>query len=299
MLTLKQLEAFVAVATMTSFSRAAAHLNSSQTAISSRIAQLENYLAVRLFERDTGTVSLTTRGRDLLGYAESVLRGVNRLNDRAGATDRLVGLLRLGATETIVHTWLPPLLEGLNQSCPAVDIEVIVGVTETLKSQLRERHLDLAFLQGPFSDAQLHNIDLSTFPMTWAAAPGLVGSRIGRLSADEMSKFRILAHGRNTKTFNEIKRYFDQEISVPIRLVPTTSIAACLRMAMSGLGIASLPYAVAREEIRQGCLVEIEADWLPSDLQTSVVFQIDQVNPIVDLVVQAATRVVEGFVARA
>ncbi len=70
MLDFKSLETFVWVATLGSFRGAAAKLNTTQPAISQRIAQLEDEFGIRLLERTSRTVSPTEKGRELLVHAE-------------------------------------------------------------------------------------------------------------------------------------------------------------------------------------------------------------------------------------
>lgn len=68
-LNLKQIEAFVWVADLGTFRKAAARLHTMQPNISGRIAALETALDTRLMERDAGSVRLTTQGQKLLSYA--------------------------------------------------------------------------------------------------------------------------------------------------------------------------------------------------------------------------------------
>jgi len=62
---LRQLETFVWEATLGNFRKTAEQLNTTQPAISTRIAGLEEMLNVKLFERDTGSVHLTAKGQEL------------------------------------------------------------------------------------------------------------------------------------------------------------------------------------------------------------------------------------------
>ena len=78
-LSLKQLEAFVWVADLGSFRKAADRLNTTQPNISSRIATLETLLGQTTMERDAGSVRLTSKGTQLLIHARKVLRAVDDL----------------------------------------------------------------------------------------------------------------------------------------------------------------------------------------------------------------------------
>jgi len=71
---LKQLEAFIWVADLGSFNKAADRLNTTQPNISSRISTLETALNVTLMERDAGSVRVTSKGQELLKHAREVLQ---------------------------------------------------------------------------------------------------------------------------------------------------------------------------------------------------------------------------------
>jgi DNA-binding transcriptional LysR family regulator len=78
-LNLRQLQAFVKVAHVGSFTRAAHLLHLSQPALTKQIRQLEQTLSVRLFDRNTRTVELTRIGRDLAPVVEQLLREVEAI----------------------------------------------------------------------------------------------------------------------------------------------------------------------------------------------------------------------------
>ncbi len=82
--TLKQLEALIWVADLGSFRKAAAHLNTTQPNISSRIAGLEKTLGLSLMQRDTGSVQLTAKGAEIVAQARVVLQNADTLLNIAG-----------------------------------------------------------------------------------------------------------------------------------------------------------------------------------------------------------------------
>ena len=96
---LKHLEAFVAVADQLSFRRAAERLNTTQPNISARIAALEARLGVVLMERDAGSVRLTPKGDTLLTHARRVIGEVDGMIAAAADNSLYEGVIRLGVTE--------------------------------------------------------------------------------------------------------------------------------------------------------------------------------------------------------
>src|SRR5215831_2026001 len=101
---LRFVEAFVWVARLRSFTAAAEKLHSTQTAISARIATLEEDFGVKLFERDKRTVTLTRAGDELLQYAEQLLGISARMLEVVSDRVAYRGFIGIGVIESVVHT---------------------------------------------------------------------------------------------------------------------------------------------------------------------------------------------------
>jgi len=121
------LEAFVSVAEFGSFTRAAHHLNLSQTAVTHRIIKLERNLGVKLLQRSTRDVMLTRAGSELLPKLKAILGDLNGelLRLRIEAADIDVPLLTLACLPTIAMQILPSALAAFKTGNPAVVVRVI------------------------------------------------------------------------------------------------------------------------------------------------------------------------------
>ena len=147
----KTLEALSWVAALGSFHLAADKLRTTQPAISQRVARLEDALGRRLFERHPRRVVPTAAGREALVFAERLLATRAEMVARLADPERLVGVLRLGVAETIVHTWLSRFVEAMSQALPRVALEIEVDASPVLRERLLAQQIDLAFLIGPLS----------------------------------------------------------------------------------------------------------------------------------------------------
>jgi DNA-binding transcriptional LysR family regulator len=262
---IKQLEAFLQVADQGSFRRAAERLNTTQPNISSRISGLEDQLGQRLMERDAGSVRLTPFGQRMLPRARQVVRALDGFLLAAEDDALFEGVLRIGVTEMIVHSWLGGFLKALKERFANIDIDLMVDLSDNLSPALFSRSIDLALQSGPFSRQSTGALDLGSFPMIWVAAPGLdLAGRV--LSLDDLSTQPVLTHARGTLPFQQLHSHFAAHPETPVRLVPSTNIAACLQMTREGLGVACLPEAMVRGDIGTGALVALNYGWLPDDL---------------------------------
>ncbi len=261
---LKQLEAFVWVADLQSFRRAAERLNTTQPNISARIAGLEATLGAQLMTRDAGSVRLTAKGHDLLRHARQVLDATDALIAAADQKALIDGTLRLGVTEMIVHTWLREYLRALKDRFPNLTVELTVDLSVNLEKGLGDRTIDLALQNEPFNRMTTGARDLGAYPLIWVAAPQL--GLTGRVDIDMLARHPILTHARNTRLFEEVAAHFAARRDLSARLVPSSHLDACLHMAVDGMGIAALPAVMVARELSSGTLQQIPYHWVPAPL---------------------------------
>jgi DNA-binding transcriptional LysR family regulator len=130
-LDLDLVRAFVAIARLGRFTRAAARLGRQQSTISLQITRLETALGVRLLERSPRSVQLTEAGERFLTHAERLLA----LNDAAVADLQepfMTGTVRLGTPEDFATSRLPDVLARFTHAYPAVALEVTCDLTLNL-----------------------------------------------------------------------------------------------------------------------------------------------------------------------
>ncbi|TMJ46982.1 MAG: LysR family transcriptional regulator [Alphaproteobacteria bacterium] len=141
------LKAFVAVADHRSFTRAAATLNRTQSAVSMQIKRLEDRLGVDLFNRTKANVDLSSAGEGLLGYARRILT----LNEEAVgslAERKVEGVVRLGVMDDYGTFIVPPLLASVLAGYPRIHVEMETGLTASMPARLGAAY-DLVIAMHP------------------------------------------------------------------------------------------------------------------------------------------------------
>ncbi len=292
---LKQLEAFVWVADLGSFRKAADRLNTTQPNISSRIAALESALDTTLMQRDAGSVRLTSKGQFLLEHARNVLRSTDQLIEAAGQDAQVDGQLRLGVTEMVVHTWVRDFLRMLRDRYPNIAVELTVDLSVNLEKELFDRSIDLAFQSGPFSVQTSGSIDLGVFPYIWIAAPEFGLQQQTSVSTEELLRFPILTHARGTWPYQEVAGHFSTQRDPVPRLVPSSNLAASIHMTVDGLGVATVPEAMVIEELQRGELVRFNYQWTPRDLEFSARYDAERAPPYVARAAQIGSEISRSF----
>ncbi|MFY0613919.1 MAG: LysR family transcriptional regulator [Hyphomicrobiaceae bacterium] len=297
-LNLKQLEAFVWVADLGSFRKAADRLNTTQPNISARISSLEAAMNVALMERDAGSVRLTHKGQELLGHARSVLHAVDRLIVASEEKSLIDGPLRLGVTELVVNTWLRDFLKRLRERLPNLSVELTVDISLNLTKELTARSLDLAFQNGPFERPTTGNEDLGKYPTVWVASPSLGLPSKKRIGIDLLLQHPILAHSRGTKSFDDVAAHFERHVISTGKLVPTSNIAPCLHMTTEGMGVAALPEAMIEDELSNGGLIKLNYPWVPEPLHFFARYDADKSLSFVREAAELAREVALAYASR-
>jgi LysR family hydrogen peroxide-inducible transcriptional activator len=155
-LTIRQMEYFEALARTLHFGRAAELAGVSQPALSSQIAEMEERLGCRLFERGGRAVSLTEEAATLQPKIESLLSDLREIERVAGkARAPLEGRFRLGIIPTVAPYLLPQILPGIRQRFPKLQLELREAVTSTLVEETVERRLDAFIAAKPLDGAVL------------------------------------------------------------------------------------------------------------------------------------------------
>ena len=147
---LGDLQTFLAVAELESFSRAAAHLNLSQPSISNRIRRIEEKLGVRLLDRTTRRVELTPPGQRLYHQATQTLHGLRALlqefNNEALSKQRQVKVV---ATLMVATLGLPPLLRLFHDAFPSTTMTLHDTTPAEAVDMVLDQRCDLAVMARP------------------------------------------------------------------------------------------------------------------------------------------------------
>ena len=168
-LDLDAVRAFVLVADLHSFTRAADALETTQSAVSLKLKRLEAHLGKQLLERTPRLVRLSADGNAFLGAARDLLNAHERALGSLSVERRR---LTLGLSEHVAGADLPQLLARLNAHDPGLVVELHLGMSNALLAQLDERRLDAVIVrygadEPPRDDAQ----PLFSEPLGWLATP--------------------------------------------------------------------------------------------------------------------------------
>jgi LysR family hydrogen peroxide-inducible transcriptional activator len=264
---LRQLQYVVAVADNLSFRRAAEDCHVSQPSLSAQLAQLEDALGVRLFERDRRRVLLTPAGALLVERARRLLVDADHLVDAAKrAGDALAGTLNVGVIPTIAPYLLPSVTPAVRAKYPSLMLLWTEDKTEVLVRSLEEGTLDAAVVA---LEAKLGNnverelIARDPFVLVTAADHPL-GAKHKPLAASDLRDEDVLlldeghCFREQALSFCETARAHELEFRA-------TSLPTLVQMVAGGAGVTLLPkLALATETARSDLRVRSFSDPAPN-----------------------------------
>ncbi|OXS23167.1 LysR family transcriptional regulator [Pseudomonas fluorescens] len=291
---LKFLETFVWVARLKSFRLTAEKLFTTQASISSRIAVLENELGVKLFLRDSRGVSLTPEGVKVLDYAEQMMVTLQGLKQSLETTSSKVGRIRIGAMDTVIHTWLSPLVAELMDHFPLVEIELVADTALNLSDQLQKGFLDLILQTDLLRLETVRSLELGSHPMAWIVASQSIYNRDYASLAD-LAQERIITYSKNSHPHQDVIRLMQANGVAAPRMNCVNSVSAITRLLRDGFGIGALPPVLVGEELARGELLMLPMEQRLPNLQVVVSWRVgvELVEEIVGLCQKVVARYAE------
>ena len=257
--------AFIAVAREGSFTKAAAKLGVSQSALSYTVRTLEARLGLRLLTRTTRSVSLTEAGERLLERVgprfdeiESEISAISALRDKPAGTVRITSVEH--ATETIL--W--PAMARLLPEYPDVNVEIISDYTLT---DIVAARYDAGVRLGEQVDKDMIAVPIGPdLVRSVVGAPAYFEGRTKPMTPRDLTEhacinLRLPTHGG---FFIWDFRKDDQDLNVRVHgRVAFNTVATIRQAALDGLGLAYIPHDMVEAALQDGRLVHVLADWCP------------------------------------
>lgn len=247
----KIIDVFLEAARYKSFREAESNGRFTQARITQCMDQLEEFLGIDLFirnEHGRRRASLTPKGREFRDQAKRVLRMLREMEGMFRDSSTVRGIVRVGVSESIVHTWLPALLKQVQADYPNLAIEIEVDISPKLRDLLLAGEVDLAFLLGPIDVAGLHARPLCKFPVAFMATRAVEPRESITLEDIVRKNHRIITFARNTQPYAALRDAVkDRELHATIWA--SASLETVVRLALEHLGIAMVPPDVLKKRV--------------------------------------------------
>jgi DNA-binding transcriptional LysR family regulator len=262
---LADLGAFIAVARERSFTRAAAQLGVSPSALSQTMRALEEKLGVRLLTRTTRSVAPTDAGERLIAtvgpHLEEIETGLAALSE---LRDKPAGIIRITAVDHAAETILWPSLANFLAEYPDVQVDLVVD--NMLRDIVAER-FDAGIRMGERVARDMIAVRIGPEIRMAAVATPAYFKKHGKPKVPQDLETHSCINLRLPTLGGVYAWEFEKgtrEINVRVEGQLTVNDIAVIRnAALHGLGIAFMPEDVAQPHLNAGDLVRVLADWTP------------------------------------
>lgn len=287
---LRFVEAFYWVVTLRSVTRAAEKLHLTQSAMSSRIAALEQELGTLLLDRRDKRFRLTAAGTRFVGSAEKLLALQREIKAEMGSAQPRALSLRLGAIESVLHSWLIDWVQHMREGRDGLELELTVETTPVLLDQVRRGTLDLVFAVLPAAGESLRSRAMP--PMEMVFVGHREHHRRRQYLLDDLAAHELLTFQRGSQPHVALLDQFRRAGLQPPRVHAISSISAMVQLVEAGVGIATLPRAAVQRLAQRLPLKPLRCATPPAPLPVHVTWRHDPTNGAVGEVVDAVSAFV-------
>lgn len=286
---LRQVETFYWAAKLGSFSAAAERLNATQSTVSVRIRDIEHDLGVSLFDRTQRTARITPKGRELMRYAEELLRVATQMRGRMSKDNAMSGVLRIGVAEMVSLTWLPRLVKAVHEKYPRIVLELDEALTQDLIDGLNEGSLDLIFAAGRVPGYSFTPVSLGTVQFAWMASHTLELPE-GVLAPRDLQDQPIIALSRESYHHKSIEDWFHMGDATGRRIDTCKSLNVAASLATAGLGLALLPPRSYAREMRGKQLRIVKTSPPFPPVEFTATCSVESMQPVARKIAQLASE---------
>lgn len=263
------LRIFVRLAHTGSFSRTARELKLSQPTTSRMISDLEQQLGVTLFTRTTRAVVLTQVGEEYLKQIQPILHALEEANHYIRGGNTLRGVLRVSMASVTASRIVLPKLKLFMAEHPLLDIHLS---TEDRRQDLIVEGIDVALRSGKLTDSSAKARQIGSWPLIMAGAPEyLTEYGTPETPADLASHSFIVAGPAAGQALVMSKGDQDFSLQLTGRLTVQGNQAA-VSAGVEGLGLVVATGPTLLDEIKNGTLTRVLADWDMGEIGAHALF---------------------------
>ena len=244
---LRQLDYFVHVAELGSFTRAASLLSVAQSALSHRVRQLEVELKQPLLYRNGRGVTPTDAGKRLLVHARGILMQINRTREElAELRGAPAGHVIVGLPPTFARLLTVPLVNPFRERFPNASIGTMEGLSASIVEWVATGRVDIGLVFNPTPSPAVEILPLLEEPMFLVAPEGGRAAARGVVALKELPRFPLIVPSRPNANRMRIEWQLARVGLKPTIALEIDGIATILDLVLEGHGYAVLPLSSLR-----------------------------------------------------
>ena len=252
-----QLETFLEVARLSSFSRAAERRFRTQPAISSQIRALEEEIGAKLLDRSGGKVSLTAAGKLFQKYAEETVQSRKNILTAVAEMERVPrGEIVVAANEGTCLYILPEVFAEFKKQYPGVAVNIDRKESVKILESVIDNSVDFGVVSLPVTDNRLTVVQIHRDELVVIAPPGHSLARMKSAPVAEVAKFPLLVpeSGRTRDAIEQLFHERHLKLNISMEL---DSSELLKRFVAADVGVGFIARSNVMEDVRLGALAAI------------------------------------------
>jgi DNA-binding transcriptional LysR family regulator len=245
---LRQLNYFMEIARLASFSKASQHLHLSQPTLSKMIKNLEEELGVPLFDRSTRRIHLTDTGEVLKEQGQLILKAFENLN--AALTDVIQmkkGKFSLGLPPVIGASFFPKIIAQFHEQYPQIEIDLVEEGGKMIEQHLMEGSVDLGVVVLPVDEERFEVVPLVNRELLLIVNPlHRLAHREG-VSLNDLQDEPFILFRQGFALHDRVREACIRAGYEPQIAYESTQWDFIAEMVAAGLGISLLPETICRK----------------------------------------------------
>ena len=262
-ITIRQIEIFVAIAEHGNVTRASENLMLSQSAASMALAEFENQIGQKLFNRCGKKLSLNESGRRVFPKASELLSRVEEIGGMfTQKSSVLAGAINVGASSTIGNYLITSYLGRFSEIYSKVEFSLEVGNTDRIISSLLDFSIDIGYIEGLCHHAKVKTIPWRKDRLIIFASPEHPLVRKKKLSPKDLESAKWILRERGSGTRDRFENAIAGKIinlNIGFEFGNTEAIKHAVK---NNLGISCLSVLTISELLRNNEVIELETPFL-------------------------------------
>lgn len=256
---LREINTFLHVAKLKSFSKAAEQMGYTQAAVTIQIKHLEHELKVHLFDRIGKQTTLTHQGAIFYEYASNIMKDIAQAAEAVSGSEELNGRICIGTIESVCSSVFPELLREYHRLYPGVAISIITDSPEALLHMMDKNVIDIVyFLDRPvYSKKWIKILEEPEDVLFVSSASNPLAMRTG-LSLDEVIGHPFISTEKDASYRYLLEQYLTSVGKEIHPFLETGNTEFILDQLRHDLGVSFLPAFVVRHDIRLGKLASLD-----------------------------------------
>src|ERR1700758_5167250 len=271
-----QLETFLEVARLSSFSRAAERRFRTQPAISAQIRALEEEVGARLLDRSGGKVSLTAAGKIFQKFAEDTIESRRAMITAVAETKRVPrGEIIVGANEGPCLHILPEVFAEFKKRYPDVAVNIKRADYSKILESVIDNSVDFGVVSLPVTDPRLTVVLIHRYELIIIAPPHHPMARMKSAAVAEVAKFpMVLPKAGHTR--DALENLFHEHRLKPRYAMELDSSELLKRFVAADVGIGFISRSNVQEDVKANVLATIPLADMQIRRDLALVFRKDK-----------------------